>query len=144
MPDIVVSESAGGVVLNPDGQMIIVLQRGASVWGFPKGHIESGEDALVAARREIGEETGVADLALRWELGTYRRYKMNNDGTEDRGELKVITLFLFTTKETALNPQDPDNEAARWVSINEAQTLIKEKDWEFLSSVMDIITEEAK
>jgi predicted NUDIX family NTP pyrophosphohydrolase len=29
-------------------------------WSIPKGEIESGEDALAAARRELAEETGLA------------------------------------------------------------------------------------
>ena len=31
-------------------------------WDFPKGNIESGEDDLDTARREIYEETGISDI----------------------------------------------------------------------------------
>ena len=29
------------------------------LWSLPKGHIEEGESAEVAAIREVGEETGI-------------------------------------------------------------------------------------
>src|SRR5207302_1546507 len=33
-------------------------------WDYPKGHVESGEDDRAAARRELLEETGIADVDL--------------------------------------------------------------------------------
>ncbi len=66
-------------------------------WGFPKGHIDSGEDALTAARREILEETGLKDVTLIKDLGSYWRYKGKIGGGEDESEYKNIHLFLFRT-----------------------------------------------
>lgn len=37
----------------------LLLYHTAGHWDFPKGNIEVGEDELVAARREIFEETGI-------------------------------------------------------------------------------------
>ncbi|MGA9170851.1 MAG: NUDIX domain-containing protein [Nitrososphaeraceae archaeon] len=37
----------------------LLLHHTAGHWDFPKGNIEVGEDELVAARREIFEETGI-------------------------------------------------------------------------------------
>jgi bis(5'-nucleosidyl)-tetraphosphatase len=33
-------------------------------WDFPKGHVESGEDLLQTALRELEEETGITDAQL--------------------------------------------------------------------------------
>src|SRR5207247_6702768 len=59
--------SAGGVVFRrgPDGQVRFLLIRDSyKNWGFPKGHLESGEPPAEAARREVGEETGLEELIL--------------------------------------------------------------------------------
>src|SRR5947199_5908561 len=62
--------SAGGVVFRrappPDGgpPRFLLIRDSYKNWGFPKGHLERGEPPAEAARREVAEETGLADLAL--------------------------------------------------------------------------------
>ena len=86
------TESAGGIVLNNKDLVLVVSQYGTS-WSLPKGHIEPGESKILAARREILEETGIKDLKLIKELGSYQRYKIGKDGKDDTTELKTI-LYL--------------------------------------------------
>jgi ADP-ribose pyrophosphatase YjhB (NUDIX family) len=125
------TRSAGGVVTNEDGKILVVSQRGTS-WSLPKGHIDPGEDALTAAKREIREESGISDLELIRELGTYQRYRLGTRAGEDPSELKSITMFLFTTKQEALKPTDPQNPEARWVARGEvAKLLTHPRDKEF-------------
>jgi ADP-ribose pyrophosphatase YjhB (NUDIX family) len=129
------THSAGGVVTNSEGKVLVVSQHGTS-WSLPKGHIDPGEDALAAAKREIYEESGIRDLELIRELGTYERHKIGVDGGEDGSELKVITMFLFRTSENSLKPVDPDNPEARWVEKSKvAPLLTHEKDKEFFERV---------
>jgi ADP-ribose pyrophosphatase YjhB (NUDIX family) len=129
------THSAGGVVINDEGKVLVVSQHGTS-WSLPKGHIDPGEDALAAARREIYEESGIRDLELIRELGTYDRHKIGVDGSDDRSELKVITMFLFRTGEKLLKPVDPDNPEARWVEKSKVALLLThEKDTEFFQRV---------
>ena len=129
------THSAGGVVTNDEGKVLVVSQRGTS-WSLPKGHIDVGENALVAAKREIYEESGIRDLELVRELGTYERYKIGVDGGDDRSELKVITMFLFRTSGKELRPVDPDNPEARWVERSKvAPLLTHERDKQFFLGV---------
>src|SRR5579864_9357169 len=129
------TRSAGGVVINRAGEVLVVSQRGTS-WSLPKGHIDAGEDALAAARREIHEESGIRDLELVRELGSYERYKIGVDGGDDRSERKVITMFLFRTEETTLRPVDPANPEARWVEKSKVALLLThERDKEFFRRV---------
>lgn len=69
------SQSAGGVVINDEGKILVVNQHDRS-WSLPKGHIDPGEDVLAAAKREIYEESGISELQFVRPLGTYQRYKM--------------------------------------------------------------------
>src|SRR3990167_7325349 len=90
------TESAGGVVLNPRGEVLVVNQNGNS-WSLPKGHIDPGESARGAAQREILEESGVDGLTYLDDLGSYERYRIGKEGSDDLTELKTIHLFLFKT-----------------------------------------------
>ena len=133
------TESAGGVVVNAEGRVLLVSQHGTS-WSLPKGHLEEGETPLEAARREIREESGVSRLELVRPLGSYSRHRIGADGGEDRSELKTIHLFLFRTDATELAPIDADNPEARWVERGRvAEMLTHAKDREFFASVLDTI-----
>src|SRR5688572_11362865 len=101
-----VTESAGGIVLNPLNEVAVVSQRGDS-WSLPKGHIDPGETAQQAAAREVAEETGITQLVFIRELGSYERYRIGKGGLgEDTSELKRIHMFLFKTLQQALAPTD--------------------------------------
>jgi ADP-ribose pyrophosphatase YjhB (NUDIX family) len=129
------TRSAGGVVVNAEGEVLVVSQGGTS-WSLPKGHIDPGESALEAARREIYEESGIRDLELIGELGTYERPRIGVNGGDDRSELKAITMFLFRTGERLLRPVDPDNPEARWVEKTKVAALLThERDKEFFRGV---------
>lgn len=131
--------SAGGVVLNEQGDVLVTSQRGTS-WSLPKGHIEPGEDELTAARREITEETGVTNLTLIKKLGSYQRSRLQKDGKPGNEELKTITMFLFRTGQTDLVPIDAHNPEARWVAKDQvADLLTHPKDKEFFMSIIPII-----
>jgi len=125
------TKSAGGVVINKDGQILVVSQYGSS-WSLPKGHLEKNESESEAAKREIYEESGIKNLKFIKKLGNYERYRLAKDGTEDKSELKSITIFLFQTLEIVLKPIDPQNPAARWVNKEEVAKLLSHpKDKEF-------------
>ena len=116
---------------------IALVKNGPDFWGFPKGHIDPGEDMLAAAKREIKEETGLKDSILVRDLGSYERYRGMPGGGDDMSELKTIYMFLFTTDETMLSPIDRRaNPEARWVPRREVEEMLTSpKDREFFKSV---------
>ena len=139
-----VHESAGGVVLNQKGQILVVNQNGNS-WSLPKGHLDSGEDALSAARREIHEESGISDLVFVKRLGTYERTRIGLAGVRNPKERKRITLFLFTTSQNKLAPLDPQNPEARWVDRSRvAELLTHPKDKAYFLSLLKKLPKEGK
>ena len=130
------TKSAGGVVINKKGEVLIVSQHGNS-WSLPKGHIDLGEDALTAAKREIREESGINQLELIKPLGSYDRYRIALTGGDDTSELKTIEMFLFKTSQQVLKPLDPHNPEARWLPSAEAADLLTHpKDREFLVKII--------
>jgi 8-oxo-dGTP pyrophosphatase MutT (NUDIX family) len=64
--------SAGIVVVRREGgQWLYLVLRCFKNWDFPKGLVESGEEALVTAVRETVEETSIHDLDFQWGHGYY-------------------------------------------------------------------------
>ena len=55
-------EAAGGLVTNSSNQYLFIKRFG--IWDLPKGKIELGETAEVAAIREVEEETGIKNLKI--------------------------------------------------------------------------------
>ncbi len=133
--DIKNTKSAGGVVMNTKGEVLVVSQHGTS-WSLPKGHLEEGESAMAAALREIQEESGVSQLEFVREFGSYQRPKIGKFGGDDESEMKTITMFLFKTNETSLKPIDSENPEARWVKVEDVSNLLTHpKDKEFFERV---------
>ena len=131
------TQSAGGVVINKNKEVLVVSQHGNS-WSLPKGHIDPGEDALTAAKREIYEESGVQDVVLIKPLGSYNRYRIGKNGLDDTSELKTMHMFLFTTTENDLNPIDPHNPVARWVKQKDvAELLTHPRDKQFFREFIE-------
>lgn len=65
-------QSAGGVVLDAEGRVLLIERTvdGTHEVRLPKGHIDSGEDPELAARREVCEETGYCDVSVLADLGS--------------------------------------------------------------------------
>ncbi len=55
-------EAAGGVVRNPNGDVLFIHR--LEKWDLPKGKVEVGETTEIAAVREVEEECGISDLKL--------------------------------------------------------------------------------
>jgi len=115
--------SAGGVVYRlHDGRALFLLIKDSyQNWGFPKGHLESGERAEDAALREVREETGIDDLALCGQIETIDWY------FRFRGQLihKVCHFYLMQTSQATTNPQHAEGiTACRWVEYDEARSAI--------------------
>ena len=127
--------SAGGVVVNQRGQVLVVNQRGNS-WSLPKGHVDPGETLEAAARREIYEESGLTQLELVGELGSYERARIGLHGGEDSSEQKTLHFFLFRTGQETLSPVDPHHPEARWLEPDDvARWLTHPRDQAFFRSV---------
>lgn len=113
----------------------VLLQKGAptkKIWaGYFNGlggHVERGEDALSAARRELMEEAGLecTDLHL---CGT-----VMIDVEEHNG----ILLFVMTGNEIKGNSINSEEGSLHWINVNElAQIKVVEDIPEIVKKVLD-------
>lgn len=115
--------SAGGVVYRvADGSPLYLLIRDSyRNWGFPKGHVEQGELPDGAALREVSEETGLSDLAMRGLIETIDWH------FRFRGKLihKICHFYLMETAESSTSPQRTEGiTACRWLPFGAAEELI--------------------
>ena len=115
--------SAGGVVFWRAGAetLFLIIRDSYKNWGFPKGHLEDGEQPDSAAMREVTEETGLGGLTLRSVIETIDWH------FRFRGRLihKVCHFYLIETTEAETKPQKAEGiTACRWATYDEAATLI--------------------
>lgn len=128
--------TAGGIVLGDSGTIALVRNRTETLWFFPKGHIEEGETDEVAARREIQEETGLTDLELIDDLGTYERYGILPNGDDNLEALKSIHMYLFAAPMHATLAPSMEIAEACWMAFaRTADSLESAKDKAWFSSV---------
>ena len=126
--EIVREPTAGGIVFrrNQRGDVeILLIQDHKDRWTIPKGHIEEGETAQEAARREIGEEAGLHDIDMLGWLGKIHfRYR------------RIDKLVLITQQVYLMRVKTDGNEiqkeewmnGIKWFSFNEALDLIEYED----------------
>ena len=116
--------SAGGVVFrrNSEGALDYLLIRDSyRNWGFPKGHLEPGEPPADAARREVAEETGLADLLLHGPIRVIDWYFRFRGKTIH----KYCHFFLFESRAGEPVPQAEEGiTACVWRSLDEALETI--------------------
>ena len=108
---------AGAVVFRgepSDPEFLLVTARGNSrEWGLPKGHLEPGESPAAAARREIGEETGVVVEVLR---------PLCTLAFEVKGRLTRVTFFLACLVHG--EGRSPEGRQVAWARERQAAAML--------------------
>ena len=115
--------AAGAVVFRrtPRGVRYLVL-RAYNNWDFPKGLVETGEDQLACAKREVKEETGLSELD--YPFGNEYRETVPYAGK------KIARYYLAETEEVEIELPistelgRPEHHEWRWVSHEEAEELL--------------------
>ena len=115
--------AAGAVVFRRSERGIrLLVLRAYKNWDFPKGLIEPGEDQLATARREVREETGLANLV--YPFGEEFRETAPYSGN------KIARYYIAATDaekiELPVSPElgRPEHHEYRWVSFDEAEELL--------------------
>lgn len=133
---------AGGIVLGDGGTVALVRNSTETLWFFPKGHIEEGESAEDAARREIKEEAGLQDLEHIADLGTYERPRIHKDQSYIQNEVKDIHMYLFAAPMHAEVSPSMEIAEAKWVPYREVvDHLADNKDRVWYVSIFERVRE---
>ena len=117
-----VIEAAGGLVERSDNKLLFIFRN--NKWDLPKGGVEKKELIIDAARREVIEETGVADIIVHNQLSeTYHIFKKGK-----RFRLKKTYWFkMSTTFMGKTNPQVEEGiERTEWVPKDKIQDILND------------------
>jgi len=124
-------EAAGGLVFNPEKEVLLIHRRG--FWDLPKGKIDPGETPEIAAIREVEEETGAQSLELKSFLEhTYHTFR----DQKDRRVLKRTYWYRMSAPAQALQAQaEEEIEIADWFS--QAEALQSDKN--YFGNIRDLL-----
>ncbi len=93
-------ERAAGLILFRENsgrrEYLLIKNRRGGHWGFPKGHVEPGEDDFQAALREAAEEVHIRQIQLVPGFRTVVRYAFPRQNELVK---KEVVLFLARTEE---------------------------------------------
>ncbi|KJF70218.1 hypothetical protein RP75_27630 [Agrobacterium arsenijevicii] len=95
-------------------QVLLVSSRRNGRWGLPKGHIELGETARMAAAREAFEEAGVRGSISSFPLGKFFYFK-NSTSTRYN-----VTVYVLEVQSISDEFPEKGVRKSRWVSIDQA------------------------
>jgi 8-oxo-dGTP diphosphatase len=119
--------SAGGVAHRIDDgsvKVVVIKTSAEGRWQLPKGMIDPGETAEIAALREVREEAGITceileplDVIEYWFVAAF-------DGAPKKRYHKKVHFYLMKYLEGDVNDHDHEVVEARWVAIDEAERML--------------------
>ena len=97
--------AAGGIVLNERDEILMIYKN--NIWDLPKGKKNNFESDLIAAIREVNEETNVKVQSVKdVSFSTYHMYSFANSPSQKNMVLKETRWFLMhTSSQEKLIPQ---------------------------------------
>ena len=117
--------SCGAVVFRNDAtekKFLLIRNKRSAHWGFPKGHIEPGENNEQTAIREVLEETGINIRVL-------PNFKKCSEYTIQGRIEKSVSSFLAETDDVEYPIQPEEIEECGWFSYYDAlKTLNYDND----------------
>ncbi|MBI3573271.1 MAG: NUDIX domain-containing protein [Candidatus Kerfeldbacteria bacterium] len=134
--------SAGIIPVYQTGQApyYLIVQHLGGHWGFPKGHLEFGENEIDAARRELREETGIKQCEPVDSTHWQEEYVFRN--VEGQSIHKVVTYYLAMVRDQVVRLNKNELKAHRWMPYEEArQRLTYHSAREILTKANSVLIE---
>lgn len=127
------SIAAGGIVRNPDGDILVIFRRGK--WDLPKGKLDADETPEQAALREVEEECGIRGLSLgRLVQVTFHTY------TEKKKRILKKTYWYAMAsdgQELPVPQAEEDIEAAEWMSPDDVRATVFANTYRSVREVLE-------
>lgn len=95
----------------------LLIQHHEGHWGFPKGHAEDDESAMVAACREFEEETGIRDYQL-IDVPSFK--EIYSFVKRHKTIEKTVIYFTAVTKTMQVNCQEKEIQDYAWLPFQAA------------------------
>lgn len=100
-------------------KLFIIRHCNGNFWGFPKGHIEDGEDAITAAKRELFEETNLEVTSLLRDEPFIEKYQFKK---ENLLVDKSVEFYLaLTSKDARIDKKELLE--GKWIPFEQAENL---------------------
>lgn len=126
-------QNVGLMVLNAQGDVFVGqrLDNKVAAWQMPQGGIDEGEDAKVAALRELEEETGIAaaQVTLITQSAGWIPYDLPHDLVPKlwkgryRGQEQKWFLFRFSGTDDQVNIETKHPEFSEWRWLKTAELV---------------------
>ena len=132
-------EAAGGLVKRTDNKLLFIFRN--NKWDLPKGGVEKKELIIDAAKREVTEETGVADIIVEKKISeTYHIFKKGK-----RFRLKKTYWFkMSTTYMGKTKPQTEEGiEKTKWVSYKNIEDILNDAFENIRIIVLEVLKNDA-
>lgn len=116
--------AAGGVVLNERDEILMIYKN--NIWDLPKGKKDNSESDLIAAIREVHEETNVRVCDVKdVSFSTYHIYSYANNLYKKNKILKETRWFLmYASSQEKLIPQFEESiQNVAWFSRSQLKNL---------------------
>tara|TARA_B100000586_G_scaffold256013_1_gene218562 strand:+ start:939 stop:1415 length:477 start_codon:yes stop_codon:yes gene_type:complete len=124
----------GIVVLNKENKVFVArrIDNPKNYWQMPQGGVDHDEDYLVAAYRELREETGIQNVELIKELDGFTTYKLPTNllGIIWKGKYKgqkqkwFVMRFLGNDDEINIKTKRPEFLDWKWIELDKITDLV--------------------